>query len=120
MTENAGSGMKSEELSSGNDVVETTEFTFTIACEKAADGSSHCSIKDVCIDKPSKGPTPDVAVESPKTDTPPVAAAARKLSNDADCSFCKALETALREKVTAAAAPRRLPPSMRPRRMSRS
>jgi hypothetical protein len=118
MAENAGSGMKSEELTSTNDEVETIVFDLKIRCARTRDGGTKfCSIEGISVDEPTKGP--EVHVESPKTDTPPVAAAApRELSNenDAECSLCEALADALREKVEAAA-PRRLPPAMQSRRM---
>lgn len=119
MAENAGSGMKSEELTSANDEVETIVFDLKIRCARTRDGGTKfCSIDGVTIDEPSKGS--EVAVESPKTNTP-VEAAPRKLSNekDAECDLCTALAAALKEKIESRA-PRRLPPAMRPRRMARS
>lgn len=120
MAENAVSGMKIEKSSSTN-VVETTEFTITVACEKSADGSRHCLIKDISIDEPFKDPAHEVAVGAPQKDTS-IAAAPRKLSNEKGhgCDLCEALADALKEKVAATTSPRRMHSPVGRRSMVRS
>ena len=100
-----------EELTSTSDEVETIVFDLKIRCAKTRDGKTKfCSFDGVSIDESSKDQAPEVAVGAPQTDTPSVAAAPRKLSNDVDCSLCEALADALREKVEATVASRRMHP----------
>lgn len=118
---------KSEELTSKNepenDGVEYIEYNLQVRCTKAPDGSRSCKIQDITvIDPKNTQMAPVESVEVPQKDTAPTATTPVIVPDDkkeSGCSLCEALEGALKENARAPA-PRRLPPSMRPRRMIRA
>jgi hypothetical protein len=110
--------MKPEGASSKDEpktVVETTDYGLKVRITKFSDGSQVCDVGDVTIEDPLKDNTPNVSVATPSS------AAPRELpaGKDAECSTCKALEAALREKIEAPAASRQISPSLS-RRLSKS
>jgi hypothetical protein len=127
MSTNTEIEKKSEELTSKNepenDGVECLEYNFKVRCIKSRDGTRSCEIQDITvIDPKNTQMTPAESVEVPQKDKAPTATTPVIVPDDkkeGGCSLCEALEGALKDNARAPA-PRRLPPSMRPRRMIRA
>jgi len=122
-----------------SDVVEKSEFVIRVTCETVA-GSRSCKISDVMINVPHR--------EQPTKVSPPIDSAVS--TDSTDCDVCEILEDLTRslkddktlpvedtppvavqgrrfrhgnkeyQDTPGSSAPRRLPPAMRARRMSRS
>jgi len=103
--------LKPEEASSKDEpkiAVETTDYGLKVRITKFSDGSQMCDVRDVTIEESLKDKTPKIPVASLQTaaslaaaPATPSSAAPRELldGKDAECSTCRALEAALREKI---------------------
>lgn len=101
MRDNVAVKTQSEELTSTNnaDSVQYIDFDLKIRCARTRDGKTKfCSIEGISIEEPSKDPAPTVAVAAPRELT----------DENHGCDLCEALADALKEKVAATAAPRRM------------
>jgi len=131
MSTNTENEKKSEELTSKNEPenndIESREYHLAIRCIKSRDGVRSCEIRDITVIMPHNDvKTPEVSVETAEkkdtSDAAPIAPAPSRVPDEkADdvCSLCDVIRDALKESARAPA-PRRLPPSMRPRRMIRA
>ena len=104
---------RSEELTSANDAVETTDYDIKVRCTKSLDGKTRsCKIVEILTGGPAKE----------RMDKPPVAgAASRKIAaeSDGDCDLCSVLADTLKEQTKPDVAPRRMHSPLG-RRMTRS